>query len=145
MTLDEIFDLWSEDSVINVSELGNAAIDIAKLHHKYYSILSKERLLLRKMEGQSKSLRLEKFEFFVDGPTEEQIEMGWKLPPKGRILKTDAKEYVDADSDVISLNLKIAYQQEKIDLLTDIIKTISNRGFQVKSAIDWEKFKVGSI
>ena len=35
MTLDEIFDLWSEDSVINVSELGNAAIDIAKLHHKY--------------------------------------------------------------------------------------------------------------
>lgn len=145
MTLDEIFGLWSEDSVINVSELGNAAIDIAKLHHKYYSILSKERLLLRKMEGESKSLRLEKFEFFVDGPTEEQIEKGWKLPPKGRILKTDAKEYVDADNDVIALNLKIAYQQEKIDLLTDVIKTISNRGFQVKSAIDWEKFKVGSM
>jgi hypothetical protein len=38
MTLEEIFELWEKDSSINPSELGNAALDLAKLHHKYYSL-----------------------------------------------------------------------------------------------------------
>lgn len=144
MTLDEIFELWGEDTQIDRTELGNAALELAKLHHKYYRIFSQERLTHKKLEADMKQLKLDKLEFYVDGPTEEQIEKGWKLPPKGRILKSDAGQYVDADSDVIALNLKLAYQQEKLELLADIIKTISNRGFHIKSAIDWERFKVGA-
>jgi len=144
MTLDEIFELWGEDTQIDRTELGNAALELAKLHHKYYRIFSQERLIHKKLEADMKQLKLDKLEFYVDGPTEEQIEKGWKLPPKGRILKSDAGQYVDADSDVIALNLKLAYQQEKLELLADIIKTISNRGFHIKSAIDWERFKVGA-
>jgi hypothetical protein len=75
----------------------------------------------------------------------EQINMGWQLPPKGRILKSDVGPYVDADKDIIKLNLKYAYQLEKIELLTDIIKTLHNRGYQLKTAVDWEKFKVGAM
>lgn len=144
MTLDEIFELWGEDTQIDRTELGNAALELAKLHHKYYRIFSQERLLHKKLEADMKQLKLDKLEFYVDGPTEEHIEKGWKLPPKGRILKSDAGQYVDADSDIIALNLKLAYQQEKLELLADIIKTISNRGFHIKSAIEWERFKVGA-
>lgn len=144
MTLDEIFDLWGNDSQINIHELGNAALDQAKLHHKYYRIFSKERLLLKKLEADLKQLKLEKSEFYVDGPTKEQIDKGWKLPAKGRILKSDASNYIDADSDIIALNLKIAYQNEKCEFLSSIINIIQHRGFQIKSAIEWEKFKVGS-
>jgi len=39
--------------------------------------------------------------------------------------------------------LKISVQQEKVDTLEAIIKAITNRGFLIKSAIDWERFKVG--
>lgn len=144
MTLEEIFELWGEDSEVNRAELGNAALDIAKLHHKYYQIFSRERLTLRKMESELKKLKMDKYEFYVDGPTEDHIESGWKLPPKGRILKSDVNMYIDSDSDIIAMNLKIAYQNEKLELLESIIKTIGNRGFQIKSAIDWERFKVGA-
>lgn len=144
MTLEEIFELWEKDSGINPSDLGNAALDLAKLHHKYYSIFSRERLLLKKLENEMKRLKLDKQEFYVDGPTEEQMELGWKLPPKGRILKSDVANYLDADDDIIKLNLKIAYQQEKINALESIIKMIQNRGFHIKSAIDFERFKVGA-
>jgi hypothetical protein len=144
MTLDEIFALWEKDANINQAELGASALEIAKLHHKYYRVYSQERLLLKKLESDMKVLRLEKQEFYVDGPTEDQIEKGWKLPPKGRILKADAVNYIDADSDIIALNLKIAYQQEKVNLLESIIKTLHNRGFQIKSAIEFEKFRVGA-
>ena len=37
----------------------------------------------------------------------------------------------------------IAYHKEKIEFLESVIRTINNRGFQIKNAIDWEKFKVG--
>jgi hypothetical protein len=145
MKLDEILELWGDDVSIDRSELGNAALALAKLHHKYYSILSHERLLMRKLESEMKELKLAKFEFFSDGPTQEQIDKGWKLPAKGRILRSDISNYVDADSDIIALTLKLAYQNEKLEVLTDIIKTVSNRGFHIKSAIDWERFKVGSM
>ena len=144
MTLEEIFEQWEKDSSINPSELGNAALDLAKLHHKYYSIFSRERLLLKKLESEMKRLKLDKQEFCVDGPTEEQMTMGWKLPPKGRILKADVPTYLEADDDIIKLNLKLAYQQEKIHALESIIKMIQNRGFHIKSAIDFERFKVGA-
>lgn len=144
MTLDEIFEEWDKDSTVDPTELGNAALDLAKLHHKYYRMFSRERLLLKKLESDLKVLKREKSEFYVDGPTQEQIEMGWVLPPKGKIrVKSDVPVYVDSDNDIIAMNLKIAYQQEKVDLLESIIKLISNRGFQIKSAIEWEKFKVG--
>jgi len=143
MTLNEIFEMWEKDSTINPSELGNAALDLAKLHHKYYSIYAKQRLLLRKLESEMKELKLSKQEFYIDGPTEEQLELGWKLPAKGRILKSDVSAYMDADSDIIQHNLKIAYQQEKIDALDSIIRMIRDRGFHIKSAIDFERFKVG--
>lgn len=143
MTLNEVFEMWEKDSTINPSELGNAALDLAKLHHKYYSVFARERLLLRKLESEMKALKLSKQEFYIDGPTEEQIELGWKLPAKGRILKSDVSTYMDADSDIIQLNLKIAYQQEKINALESIIRMIRDRGFHIKSAIDFERFKVG--
>lgn len=34
-------------------------------------------------------------------------------------------------------------QLEKIELLESVIKTFTNRGFNIKAAIEWEKFKVG--
>ena len=33
--------------------------------------------------------------------------------------------------------------QEKINYVEAVIKMINNRGFQIKSAIDWIKFKHG--
>jgi len=143
MKLEEIFEIWEEDAKVDINELGNAALDLAKLHQKYYRFLSHERLLLKKMEGEIKTLKLEKQEFYADGPTQEQLDKGWQLPAKGRILRSDIAIYLDSDSDIIAANLKIAYQREKVELLTDIIKTISNRGFHIKSAIDWERFKTG--
>jgi hypothetical protein len=143
MKLDDIYQEWEKDSDINRNELGDEALRIPKLHHKYFKIFSHERLTLRKLELDLKQLKLEKFEFFTQGPTPEQHEKGWKLPPQGRILKSDANNYVDTDNEVVQLSLRIGMQLEKIELLESVIKTLTNRGFNIKSAIEWEKFKVG--
>jgi hypothetical protein len=46
--------------------------------------------------------------------------------------------------ELIDLSLKIGMQQEKVELLESIIKSLKNRGFQIKSAIDWFKFTMGA-
>jgi hypothetical protein len=144
MKLENIFDMWGKDSIINRELLDVESLNASVLHQKYHKIYTQERLLMRKYEVDLKQLRLEKFEFFTQGPTREQIEKGWKLPPAGKILKADATTYVDADKDVVELSLKIGIQHEKINLLESIIKSIMNRGFQIKNAIDFIKFQSGA-
>lgn len=143
MKLDDIFALWEVDSVINRYELGEEALKTSSLHKKYYQIFVNERLLQKKYEIQLKQLKLEKHEFYTQGPTQEQAEKGWKLPAIGRILKSEAGTYVDADKDVVDLTLKLAVQNEKVELLESIIKTLANRNFNIRAAIDWERFKTG--
>jgi hypothetical protein len=143
MKLEDIYTEWEQDANIDRSELGNEVLRIPKLHHKYFKIFTNERLILRKYEVELKQLKLEKHEFFTMGPTEETHARGWRLPPQGKILRSDVNNYIEADKDVVNITLKIGIQQEKLELLESIIKSLTNRGFNIKSAIDWEKFKVG--
>lgn len=143
MKIDDIYDEWEKDAHIDRTELGEESLKIPKLHHKYFKIYTHERLVLRKYEAELKQLKLLKHEFYTLGPTEETHEKGWVLPPQGRILKSEVANYVDADKDVVNLTLKVGIQQEKIELLQSIVKSLTNRGFNIKAAIDWEKFKVG--
>lgn len=144
MKLEDILELWKQDSNIDNTELGEEAAKIPKLHHKYYQIYIQEKIALRSYEADMKKLKLDKYEFFTQGHTEETRSKMWELPARGLILKADIPMYMDADKDLIKLSLKIGVQQEKTDFLESIIKSLTNRGFQIKSAIDWYKFTMGS-
>lgn len=143
MKLESIFEEWGKDAPIDRANLSDAALDNYKLHAKYHQIYTNERLILRKYESELKVLRLDKFEFYTQGPTQETQEKGWKLPPIGKILRADANSYVDADPDVISLTLKIGIQQEKVGLLDSIIGNIKYRSNTIRTALDAIKFEAG--
>ena len=144
MTLEEITELWSSDSKIDQTNISNAAIDIPKLHHKYYTIFSKERLSLRKLENDFKKLLLIKHEYYTGSLDRETlIEHGWQ-PNRRVILKSDIQMHIDADDDIINLTLKISYYKEKVYFLESIIKSIQDRNFLLKSIIDWTRFTAGA-
>lgn len=144
MDIELLMKSWEEDTKIDKTELGDEALKIPMLHSKYYNILLKEKLIMRKLDSEMKQLKLEKYEFFTQGHNEETREKGWKLPPKGMILKSDIPMYIDSDQDIINLSLRIGMQQEKIEMLDSIIKTIINRNFIIRAAIDWQKFTMGA-
>lgn len=143
MKLEEIFELWSKDSTIDRTELGNEAIRIAKLHYNYYRIFSNERLLLKKLETEHKQLYKDKYEWFNGVMEPERLkELGWQ-PNYLKIMKAELPMHIDSDADIIKSNLRIAVQQEKVDVLESIIKSLNGRGYNIKAAIDYEKFKTG--
>jgi hypothetical protein len=144
MLLEDILKEWDKDSHIDKNKLDTASLDVPKLHAKYIRILSHERMVLKKYEMDYKELKLDKLEFYVDGPTQEQVEKGWEIPAKGRILKSEVTPYLEADKDIIKLSLKIGMQQEKIEALKSIVDVISRLGFQIKNAIDFMRFMNGS-
>ena len=53
------------------------------------------------------------------------------------------KVYIESDDEIINLEAKIKYLEQMLYFLDQVMKQISNRGFQVKSAIEWEKFVNG--
>jgi len=144
MKIESIFEEWEKDTEVDKTQLDEESTKIPRLHHKYYKVFVSERLLQRKLEADMKQLKLEKYEFYTQGPTKEQKEKGWELPPRGMILKSDIPMYLEADKDLIELSLKIGYQLEKIDFLESILKTLHNRGYQIKTAADWIRFTQGA-
>jgi len=143
MNFEDIFEAWEKDTDIDTTELGAESLKTAKLHHKYYVIYAQEKLKLKKLESEMKHLKFQKAEFYLQGPSEETKENGWKFPSRGMILKSDLPMYMDGDNDLIALSLKIGVQQEKIELLESIIKMIINRSYIIKNCIEFEKFRQG--
>jgi hypothetical protein len=142
--LDEYFDLWAEDSKIDRTELGEESIKIPQLHHKYYKMYSLERLNLVKLQEEMKILKKDKIEYYTGTMAEEDLkERGWEPNPL-RILKSDIPIHMEADKDFVDLNLKLAYNKEKVEFLEAVVKTLNLRSYQINNAINWEKFKVGN-
>lgn len=143
MNFESLFSEWEKDAEIDKTDLANEALKIPKLHHKYYRLLVTEKSRLKKLESEYKKLRLEKTEFFTQGHDDETRAKGWKLPAKGIIIKSDIPMYLDADQDLIDVSLQIGIQQEKVEFLESIIKTLNNRGYIIKTAVEFIRFTMG--
>jgi hypothetical protein len=143
MKLEEIQELWAKDSRIDSSILGDESIRIPSLHNKYFKILSQVRLNHKRLQTDYRNMLRLKHEYYTGSISNEDLkEHGWKLSPL-KILRTDLQMYLDSDKDLIDISLKIALQEEKLDFLKDIIKSINNRNYVISNAINWLKFTNG--
>ena len=143
MKFEDIQLLWDSDCKIDRLDLGNEALKISSLHGKYYKIYVQESIRLRQMDDQARILRLDKYEFYTQGPTTEQRDLGWRLPPQGKILKSEVQQYIEADKDIIDMNMKTFLQKEKCAFVESCIKSLQPRGFNISNAIQYEKFRAG--
>lgn len=145
MTLEEINEMWAIDAKINEVDLGNEALNIPKLHNKYYTLFVKEMLRVKKLKTELKELEMAKYSWYNGSMAVEDLkDRGWK--PYGlSILRADLPRYIDSDKDVIALSLKIDYYSQIASYLEDIIKQINTRNFVIRSAIDWAKFQSGGM
>lgn len=144
MKLDEIHQMWSDDCNIDRLELGEESLKIPKLHSKYLRVYSEERLILKRLEEERKEFVKLKYDYYRGILPEEDLKANGWLPFQLNVLKSDVPMYLEADQEIVKLNLRVAVQQEKVDTLEAIIKSISNRSFLIRNAIEYEKFKVGA-
>lgn len=140
MNADEILDMWNLDAKIDDVELDRESLNTPNLHGKYLKLLFNQKIRLRSLRLKQKQLSTTLQEYYrgeLNNP-EDLKEIGREPWPK-TVLRQDLSSYVDSDKEMIALTTKIAYCEEVVDLLAEILKIINNRGFQIKNAIEWRK------
>ena len=140
MNLDELKlqvqrDLKVDDEHLDTESLKNQEIKATYLDHK-----SRYELLLFKAKGDYKRLYREKWEYY-GGKADAKIYAS--KPFDLKVLKTDLSVYITSDDEVIDAENKIGYLETVVDYIKGVIKSVDNRGWDIKNAIEWKKFEAG--
>jgi hypothetical protein len=145
MKLTDIRKMAEQDAVIDETELGSESIKIPQLHNKYLVLMQDEQFALQQMRIQFYRMKRLKWEYYTGKMDKETLdELGWQ-PFQLNVLKKDLDLYFDADEDLIELKGKIVYQESKIDFLENTLKTLNNRNWVIRNAIEWNKFTQGGL
>ena len=143
MKLEEIQELWNRDREIDISELATESIRIPQIHDKYLKVYVDEKIKLRKLQLNLAKISKMKSDYYSGRMSQEELDrLEWQ-PFLVKVLKGEVNSYVESDDDIIKLKETIALMEEKINYIDSVIRMINNRGFQIKSAIDWIKYKDG--
>ena len=141
MDLDKIQEMRQKDSVIDPDNLHDESLKIPQLHSKYYTIYNTLTLLREKARDSYRKVKLERYNYYTGKAPAEVYE---KEPFDYKVREKDAiQRHLDADEKLTTIDLKIRYYDVQLKFLEEIIKTVANRTFQIKNAIEWQKFQAG--
>ena len=147
---DDVIAQWQEDSQVDfqfkskqyTEDLAQLSLGIPYQHNKYlnyYNDFSTEKSAL---EFQYRIKVRDKREYY-QGEADPEV---YKEKPFGQTIKTSEKMkvYLEADEDLINIEMKIEFINKALFYLDNVLKMVSNRSFQIKNAIEWEKFINGN-
>jgi hypothetical protein len=143
MKVEDIMEQWDKDCKLDETELGNESTKIPTLHNKYLKIFLAERVRLFQQKAELKKKRRVLLEYYLGELDQSELEELGRDQFYKKLLKNEVDLYIDSDDMLTDISLKVTLQQEKVDYLESIIKSINNRGFQIKNAIEWNRFITG--
>jgi len=146
MKLGEIQTEWKNDSKINQLELGDEAVRTPTLHAKYLTVLSNVKLQLRKAESDYNNMRRLKYRYYRGELTQSELEkLNLEQYMGNKPLKNEMEEFMSCDVDLNMLTDKIEYYKTVVYTLEQILRSINSRTWDIKSAIEWNKFTNGAF
>ena len=140
MNLDELKLQVSQDLRVDDEHLDTESLKNQEIKAKYLEHKSKFELLLFKAKGDYKRLYREKWEYY-GGKADAKIYA--TKPFDLKVLKTDLGVYISADEEIVNAENKIGYLETVVDYIKGVIKSVDNRGWDIKNAIEWKKFEAG--
>ena len=142
MTLDELQAKAEKDLRIDDTELDLESLKTPQLHSQYLKTYSTYALMMKKAEGDYSKLHIKKWLFFTGkADPQEYKDKNFDL----KVLRQDVDKFIDADEEVIKSKQKIEYLKQICGYCESTLKQINNRTFQIKNAIEWKKFTMGSM
>ena len=141
---------WAQDTQIDfqfknkeyTEDLAKLALEIPFQHNKYLNHYTDLSQIKTSLEFEYRKLLREKREYY-GGEADAKT---YAEKPFGNSIKTSEKMkvYLESDDELINTEAKVKYIDQMLYFLDNVMKQISNRGFQIKSAIEWEKFINGN-
>ncbi len=139
--LEKIQQIWEKDSKIDPDNLHIESLNTPSLHSKYFELYNNILLLKKKAEQQKRNIRHQKYEYYT-GKADPDVYIENPFPKKIRDKDT-LQKYMDADESLSQISLKVEYYDVMLQYLQDILKMIHNRTYQIKNAIEYQRFASG--
>ena len=133
--------MWKKDSVIDGDLYCEESTKIPQLHMKYMEFHNTFSLMKKEKELDMRRLIKEKWLYYkgkAPSSVYKEMPFDFKLTTKEEI-----NMFIESDDDIIKLQYRIDYIEQILLYLDSVLRMINNRNFQIKNAIDWEKFKNG--
>ena len=141
MNLESIQEMWKKDSVIDGDLYCEESTKIPQLHMKYMEFHNTFSLMKKEKELDMRRLIKEKWLYYkgkAPSSVYKEMPFDFKLTTKEEI-----NMFIESDDDIMKLQYRIDYIEQTLLYLDSVLRMINNRNFQIKNAIDWEKFKNG--
>tara|TARA_R110002020_G_scaffold53860_2_gene150303 strand:+ start:9109 stop:9543 length:435 start_codon:yes stop_codon:yes gene_type:complete len=143
MNIEDLRTMVKSDLVIDENDLHTESLNTPQLHNKYLIFHENSKLELEKLEFQEKILKRNKWLYYTGKLGDDDMKrLNWE-PFDYTILKTDIPMFLDSDEDMQKIRAKISLQKSVVDYLEEVVKIVSSRQWNIKSAIEWIKFTQG--
>ena len=96
---------------------------------------------MKEQENNIAKVRLERYNYYTGKATAEVYA---EEPFPYKVREKDAiQRHLEADDKMNKVDMKIKYYDIMLKFLEEIIRNISGRTYQIKNAIEWNKFQAG--
>ena len=141
MNLETLQDKWKEDSVIDPDKYGEESVRIPQLHMRYMEFYNTFSLMKKDRESEMRGLIKSKWVYYkgkAPSSVYKEMPFDYKLT-----TKEEVNMFIEGDEDVRKLQYKIEYVDQCLNYLDGVLRQINNRNFQIKNAIEWNRFQAG--
>lgn len=145
LKIETIQEQWEIDAGIDRAHLTEESLKTPKLHAKYLAMLMSCKSKLIKLDKDMSDMKLTKFRYYRGELSREELaELGWNQYQGLKPLKSDMESFLDGDKDLLLIKQRIQYYSNMTYQLESIMKQISSRDWQIRNAIENQKFLAGN-
>ena len=142
MKIEEIKEMLKWDKSIDYTQLDTASLKIPEQAVKYQQLSHDEAVILRYLEREYNIMKLRRWMYYMGKASDEEYE---KEPFDHKVLKSDVNLFLEADKKLNELQDRIILQTEKLKLVVEAGKIMQNKSFNIKNALDHQKFMGGAF
>ena len=142
MKIEDIKDMLEKDRSIDHTQLDTESLKIPEQAVKYQQLAHDEAVTLRYLEREYNIMKLNRWMYYMGKASDEEYE---KEPFDHKVLKSDVNLFLEADKKLNELQDRIILQTEKLKLVVEAGKIMQNKSFNIKNALDHQKFMGGAF
>lgn len=142
MKIDEIKYQIEIDKKIDHTQLDTESLKIPEQAVKYQQMAHDAALRLRFLEKEYNVAKYNRWMYYMGKADPDVYD---KEPFDHKVLKSDVNIFLESDSVLNEIQDRIIAQTEKLKLIVEAGKVMQNKSFNIKNALEHQKFMGGAF
>jgi hypothetical protein len=142
MKIENIKEMLDKDKFIDYTQLDTESLKIPEQAVKYQQIAHDEALRLRFLEKEYNVAKYNRWMYYT-GKADPEVYN--KEPFDHKVLKSDINIFLESDLILNEIQDRMVAQTEKLKLVVDAGKVMQNKSFNIKNALEHQKFMGGAF